>query len=68
MIPTMSFRWLVPSFEAYGEQPDCRRLQQLFHTSSGDKWIDVRMVSETQEERLAAIAEMNAEAKRLGLE
>lgn len=46
MIPTMSFRWLVPSFAAYGDQPDCRRLQQLHHTSTGDKWIDIRMVEE----------------------
>lgn len=46
MIPTMRFRWLVPSFAAYGIQPNCRRLQQLFHTSRGDKWIDVQMVEE----------------------
>lgn len=45
-IPTMSFRWLVPSFEACRQQPGCRRLQQLHHTSTGDKWIDVRMVEE----------------------
>lgn len=49
MVPTMSFRWLVPSFAAYGEQPDCRRLQQLHHTSSGDKWIDVKMVEEWED-------------------
>lgn len=47
LIPTMSFRWLVPSFQAYGEQPTCRRLQQLHHTTGGkEKWIDVRVVEE----------------------
>ena len=46
MVPTTSFRWVVPSFQAYAVQPNCRRLQQLFHTSRGDQWIDVRMVEE----------------------
>jgi hypothetical protein len=47
LIPTASFRWLVPSFKMYGEQPDCRRLQQLHHTPGGrEKWVDVRMVEE----------------------
>jgi len=46
MIPTMSFRWLVPSFAAYAAHPACRRLQQLYHTSNGDRWIDVKMVEE----------------------
>jgi hypothetical protein len=44
MIPTMSFRWAVPSFSAYAVQPGCARLQQLYHTSQGDRWIDVPMV------------------------
>lgn len=39
-IPTMAFRWLVPSFAAYGEQPDCRRLQQLFHTARGARLLN----------------------------
>lgn len=46
MTPTMTFRWLVPSFAACAVQPDCKRLQQLFNTSNGNKWVDVRMVEE----------------------
>ncbi|TGV85505.1 hypothetical protein EN788_63095, partial [Mesorhizobium sp. M2D.F.Ca.ET.145.01.1.1] len=46
MIPTMRFRWLVPSFSAVSVQPAAKRLQQLFETSTGQRWIDIPMVVE----------------------
>ncbi len=44
-IPTMSFRWRVPSVDAYSAQPNCARLQQLFETPRGRQWVDVPMVA-----------------------
>ena len=54
MVPTMRFRWVVISLAAYAVQSKCQRLQQLHHTSDGDKWVDVPMVEE-EPSRIASI-------------
>lgn len=52
MIPTMSLRFVersqpAPELEE-GIARTVRILQQLFHTASGPKWIDVPSVKESQ--------------------
>lgn len=44
VVPTMRFRWAVPSYAAYSVQPTCACLQQLHRTSTGDRWVAVPMV------------------------
>jgi hypothetical protein len=46
MAPTMRFRWFLPSIKAVSMPPGPKRLQQLFETSTGQRWIDVPMVVE----------------------
>lgn len=51
LIPTMNFRWLVPTYSALSTQPSSARLQQRFERPAGHPvWLDVPIVIDHERE------------------